>query len=205
MPPLKMTFFQSQSKRIAVATVLILATAAVAWRVTFPDPATASVGGLRRWLVLRDLSYQSDETQLALVDRLQALLLSESDIGSMTEASDTQLEQLGANIDILSRVWFRARAQDYQALEAHERVAFLSQQLDAVLAWGEMDDQIQQQIRAAQNAPPAASTLRLLDQIDLWIQHEPETSREKLEQTREDAVLCWLATDRKSTRRLQSL
>jgi hypothetical protein len=181
-------------RRLLVVTLLLAIIAAAGWRITFPDPQTASVAGLRRWLVLRDLSQQSDETVLALVDRLQVLLLSEDSTGSIAEATDAQLKRLGANIDILSHAWFLARARYYQTLDRTQGLNYLSEQIDAVLAWGELDDQIQTQLRIANKEPPAASTLRLLDQIDSWVQKEPDNQRKQLENARADAVLVWLAT-----------
>ena len=127
-----------------ILLLAILTTSAwFTWSRLFPSPATASPAAIGRWLAKRDLSRASTDTQLALVDRLQELLLAETGLEAFPEASPADLEQLAENVKLLSRAWFLERGEAYQQVGAGERMPFLRLQVDTVITWGEFDNQLQ--------------------------------------------------------------
>jgi hypothetical protein len=166
----------------------------LAWTRFYPPPADASAAAIGRWLAKRDLSQVSHDTQLALVDRLQQLLMAEAGPAAFPEADADDLENLTANMHLLSQVWFLARAREYQQYPPAGRMPFLRQQVDAVVVWGDFDNQLQDRLRRHAGLEPETSRLRLLDDIDGWIRAEPTGQQEGLRHALHDAVLCWLAT-----------
>jgi hypothetical protein len=166
----------------------------LAWTRFFPPPADASAAAIGRWLAKRDLSQVSHDTQLALVDRLQQLLMAEAGPAAFSEADPDDLEKLTANMHLLSQVWFLARAREYQQYLPAARMPYLRQQVDAVVVWGDFDNQLQDRLRQHAGLESETSRLRLLDDIDGWIRAEPAGQQEGLRHALHDAVLCWLAT-----------
>ncbi|MEE2684931.1 MAG: hypothetical protein VYB09_01360 [Planctomycetota bacterium] len=164
------------------------------WTWFYPAPADASPAAIGRWLAKRDLSRVSTPTRLALVNRLQELLLAEAGMSVFPDPRPDDLERLAGNVELLSHVWFLARGREYQHSPPQQRISFLRQQVDAVTVWGEFDKQLQDQLRRNAGQQPETSRLRLLDDIDSWILAEPADQQEGLRHALHDAVLCWLAT-----------
>ena len=91
---------------VAAATIVAAGATWYLLAVRLPDPRTASRAGLGRWLVLRDVSAEPREVQLALVDRLQAELKS----GLAAESASVPLApayrlRLRENAEYLQQVW----------------------------------------------------------------------------------------------------
>jgi hypothetical protein len=181
--------------RIILLAGLLAIAGRIGWTIVFPHPSGASAAALGRWLVMRDLSGVGADTQLALVDRLQDLLGDQDVMDAFPEPSPDQLERLVTNVDLLSRVWFLARARRYQEIPDNQRMEYLQRQVDAVMVWGEFDNQVHQERRRQAGLEPSTDKpLRLLDSINDWIEAEAETEQAELQQSVYDAVLCWLVT-----------
>lgn len=180
--------------RLLLLLAILAGAGWLGWAWFFPAPADASPAAIGRWLAKRDLSRVSDQTRLALVDRLQELLLAESGMAAFPDPRPDDLERLAGNVELLSHVWFLARGSEYQNSPPQERMSFLRQQVDAVTVWGEFDNQLQDQLRRNAGQQLETSRLRLLDDIDSWILAEPADQQEGLRHALHDAVLCWLAT-----------
>lgn len=166
------------------------ASAAVAWYVLLvrlPEPSVASRPQLLRWLVLRDLEYESPEIQLALVDRLETEI-SADDLGPDGTAflSDSQRARLEKNVEVLKNVWFRSRVDRYFASDPPRRMDYLAAQLAVVARWAQIDSRLAE----SRGGQPAD----LFQQIDAWIADTTGSERTRVIQVVEQGVLCWLAT-----------
>jgi hypothetical protein len=98
-----------------------------------PDPATADLRGLLRWLVTRDLSTEDAAVQEQLLARLEAELRNGLKLGdARDQLSDEQRAALVANADVLGRRWFLNQVDRYFARADVERAQFLSEQIDDI-------------------------------------------------------------------------
>ncbi|MEX2138487.1 MAG: hypothetical protein WD894_04455 [Pirellulales bacterium] len=98
-----------------------------------PDPATADLRGLLRWLVTRDLSRESTEVQEQLLTRLELELRNGLDVdGARDQLSEIQQAQLLENADFLGRLWFLKQVDRYFAQIDAQRLRFLDQLIDEV-------------------------------------------------------------------------
>jgi hypothetical protein len=98
-----------------------------------PDPATADLRGLLRWLVTRDLSVEDVAVQEQLLARLEAELRKGLELGDAREQlTDEQRTALVANADVLGRRWFLNQVESYFAHADVERARFLREQIDDI-------------------------------------------------------------------------
>jgi hypothetical protein len=98
-----------------------------------PDPATADLRGLLRWLVTRDLSNEDVAVQEQLLARLEAELRKGFKVaGARDQLTDEQRQALVANADLLGRRWFLKQVDRYFANSDAQRARFLSQQIDDI-------------------------------------------------------------------------
>ncbi len=98
-----------------------------------PDPATADLHGLFRWLVTRDLSNEPLEVQQQILERLEGELKNGLQIGKASEGlTEIQREKLIENADLLGRLWFLNQVDRYFAHPAAERLGYLNQQIDEI-------------------------------------------------------------------------
>lgn len=98
-----------------------------------PDPATADLRGLLRWLVTRDLSAEDVTVQEQLLARLEAELRNGLKLGdARDQLTDEQRTALVANADLLGRRWFLKQVDHYFAQADAERARFLSEQIDDI-------------------------------------------------------------------------
>jgi hypothetical protein len=98
-----------------------------------PDPATADLRGLLRWLVTRDLSQEATEIQEQILARLEVELRQGFDVSkARDQLTDNQRVQLLKNADHLGRLWFLKQVDRYFAQIDAERLRFLDQLLDEV-------------------------------------------------------------------------
>jgi len=121
---------------LLVIGVLVLATCAggaFVYATRMPDPATADLGGLLRWLVTRDLSQEPLQTQEQLLVRLEQELRRGVEIGeARKQLTEVQQQQLLANADLLGQLWFFQQVDRYSELAATARQKFLDEQIDDV-------------------------------------------------------------------------
>jgi len=178
---------------LALLTLLILAgiAAAVTVHLSFfhlPDPETADRDGLLRWLVLKDLNAEEEETRLALVDRLEDELhagLGQEDLSSAS-LSEAQEERLHKNTGLLKRIWFRSRVRRYSEREPDEKKPYLDRQILTVFKWSEMN--------GAASEDPHDSVTGLFDQIAGWIGEAEGDDRRQMLEAVYAGVARWLAT-----------
>jgi hypothetical protein len=98
-----------------------------------PDPATADLRGLLRWLVTRDLSTEDVAVQEQLLARLEAELRKGLELGdARQQLTDEQRKALVANADVLGRCWFLKQVDRYFAHADVERARFLSEQINDI-------------------------------------------------------------------------
>lgn len=184
----------------AVIVGLIAATAIVAAglasyfvAVRLPDPRTASRAGLGRWLVLRDLSAEPREVQLALVDRLQAELktglAAESASAPLAPAYRLRLQE---NAEYLQQVWFEYRVEQYANCRSEEQMPFLEEQIDTIANWPAIQTPVEE---SQVSTPPADdAAVQFFTKIEAWIERAEGESRAKMIAAVQDGVVCWLAT-----------
>jgi hypothetical protein len=140
-----------------------------------PDPATADLRGLLRWLVTRDLSRESTDVQEQLLARLEVELRNGLDVqGARDQLTDAQRAQLLKNADHLGRLWFLKQVDRYFAQIDSERLEFLNQLVDDVQQSG-----IAKTLSAlmSKSGRPATESMwsSLRDQIEQWTaQLEPQ-------------------------------
>jgi hypothetical protein len=98
-----------------------------------PDPATADLRGLLRWLVTRDLSNEDVAIQEQLLARLEAELRNGFDVaGARDQLTDEQRQALVANADLLGRRWFLKQVDRYFTRSDAKRGEYLSKQIDDI-------------------------------------------------------------------------
>jgi hypothetical protein len=128
---------------VVVAAALLAAgvvAAVVVLRNRLPDPATADRDGLFRWLVTRDLSQEPLETQRALVRRLEEEFQGGLDCKSAAETlSEEQRTRLWTNVLVLLKPWFLDNVEQYSALAAAERQAYVDKFLESVTSWQDIE------------------------------------------------------------------
>ncbi len=98
-----------------------------------PDPATADLRGLLRWLVTRDLSQEPAETQEQILARLEIELRNGLDVaGARDQLTGDQRAQLLENADFLGRLWFFKQVDRYFAQIDAERLRYLDGLIDEI-------------------------------------------------------------------------
>ncbi|MGD9126130.1 MAG: hypothetical protein PVH19_02020 [Planctomycetia bacterium] len=133
---------------LAVVAILVASAGAgthlyMAYRL--PDPETADIEGLFRWLVTADLSQYPPETHQVLIRRFEEEI-AKNDDNSGGEASvnwatiDEQLtdeyrHQLWDNAQILLRPWFFKKMNEYHAASQTEKIKIVDQILDQTEIW----------------------------------------------------------------------
>jgi hypothetical protein len=180
---------------VLVGAACLAVAALAAWYQLFmrlPDPNTANRAGLVQWLVLRDLSTEPQEVQLALVDRLQAELKAgwqatsgEKSLGPAFRA------RLHKNAAHLQELWFKSRAAKYAGLAADEQMCFLSEQIETVARWSAVELPLDDP--GSRPAEPGDSATRFFVQIEDWIETAKGDEREQMIRAVQDGVVCWLA------------
>ena len=163
-----------------------------------PAPATATRQQLLGWIVLSDLRRHSEQLRFDLVDRLQSEIL---DGWKPLEGHDASSEELltsvqaQQNIDILTRVWFYQRAQQYVKLDATDRVAFLEDQLTVVMQWNEVYSAIYSGPGESESADGSEQAFALFDKLDNWAMTEPDPDLSvRLTSAMHHGVQFWLCT-----------
>jgi hypothetical protein len=115
---------------------LVLATCAggvFVYVTRMPDPQTADLQGVLRWLVTRDLTQEPESTQEQLLSRLEGELRGGLELaGAGDQLTAEQRKRLIDNADVLGRRWFLKQVDQYAAQTAAERPKYLDRQIDEV-------------------------------------------------------------------------
>ena len=129
---------------VVVAILGITATAATQLYMAYrlPDPETADLDGLFRWLVTVDLKDYPPETHQILIRRLEEELNSSKiDLsGDDGQLTDEYREQLWSNIELLMRPWFFGKMEQYYAAEPSEKIKVIDRLFDQSRAWQKIID-----------------------------------------------------------------
>lgn len=191
------------SRRRRLFALVILACLAAAgcstWLMVFqlPHPRSANRDQLLRWLVLRDVANESEEIQIALIDRIEEELLAgiEIDDGDQT-VSRKYVDRLNANSIQLQSVWFHRRVIDYANCKPDQRIGFLQRQIQVVAQWSVLQGQIYKWWDKSDLNPSEyqeKSVVEFFDQIDAWMSAQTGERRAQMVKAVQDSVICWLA------------
>ena len=173
------------------------ASATVYWRYyKLPHPNQANQNQIAYWLVIKDVSRQREEIQIALVDRLiddEHLFSSGGDSNQLTAS---QTERLRKNIDRLKYVWFADRVKKYAALPESRRHDFLRKQIEVVETWAtlmsENEDVLNPECEKGEQINYSAM---LFDEVEHWLEMTPPEEHDQAYAAVKDAVQCWLAIE----------
>jgi hypothetical protein len=146
-----------------------------------PDPATADLRGLLRWLVTRDLSNEDVAVQEQLLARLEAELRNGFEVtGARDELTDAQRQALVANADVLGRRWFMKQVDRYFAHSDAQRPRYLSEQIDEIERSGIV--KTLSAIVAEDDGPPRNIWASLSRRIERWTARLAPEQKAKAEQ-----------------------
>ena len=151
-----------------------------------PHPRDANQRQLLRWLVLRDVTKQSTDLQLILVDRLEEELQVGIDTSKTTKLSDTYLRRLVANIAHLKQLWFVTRCRQYELTDVAERGTFLEARLQTIWNWTRL------QVAPSEEAT-SQNAMTFFDDIELWVEQADPMDRQRMERAVRDGFVFWLA------------
>lgn len=171
-----------------------------------PSPKSCSQAQLISWLVFRDLSEESIETKLALLDRFQEELKGGLKANHSSSAlSEKHRQRLQNNIEILQHLWFTSRVEIFSTLPASARDDYLDEQIVTIFAWSSMDlsppgefdpENIAQGSRRA--------TASFFDQIGKWIVQASSEEKKQMNMAVQAGLIRWLATQDLSQETLQT-
>ena len=154
---------------------------------TLPPPAECNRVQLSRWLVTRDVEFESPFLQVQLIGRIESELQAGWNVDtSSIPLTVTQQSRLKANISELKYRWFVTRCHEFVTMPNDQRDLFLDQQIAFV-----------RQIQGLDRSPDSNS---LFNEIDQWRARVPAEDCETVDCEKVDrvvgaAVLRWLQTD----------
>lgn len=161
----------------------------IRWRASLlPDPNRCSFAEICRWIVLRDLSKETEATQVAITRQLEAytdeLRGGSSDSWFLLESDRRRISQ---NSLLLKRVWFLDKVRTYPTLPNDQREPFLHRGL----AFVEVFLAKMNQGSASSNSEQDSGLQRELNDL---IANLPETEKLNGQRLINDAFVCWLHT-----------
>ena len=166
-----------------------------AWQWMYlPHPSEATSTQLGYWLVLRDMSQQPEDIQLALIDRLidDPTVFSTSNDTSI-ELTKSQEKQLRDNIAQLKYTWFQDRVSRYQQTDPSERWKFLEGQIDVVEDWATLMFENAKVLYP--DAPTDQDFSKLFfDEVESWLGDTPPEKHPQAYAAVSEGIVCWLGT-----------
>ena len=166
--------------------------------VNLPHPNEASHNQLMYWVVMRDLNDHDREIQLALVNRFAAEakeIFSKSTTGS-PQLSDAMSTRLLANIELLKKVWFNDRIDQYCRIESNDvKEAYLEKQIKLLDEFGNIAYE-NAKILYPEKADENLTTIsdELFADIDQWLNETPPGKADATLQAIREATVFWLTT-----------
>jgi len=145
-------------------------------------------------LVQRDLSRESQERRVVLVDRLTDEVRSADEWSGPFALTSQQRVRLTANLAVLKKTWFLSRIDRLFELPASGRDAFLDEQIAVVYAWGSVDALVAQTDDGQTQQAGADAGVDLMCQIDLWLAEATGPPRGKMVDALNLGVARWLVT-----------
>jgi hypothetical protein len=159
-----------------------------------PHPSEATPTQLGYWLVLRDMSEQPEEIQLALIQRLveDPTIFSTSNDDSV-RLTNGQEKQLRSNIDLLKYTWFQDRVTQFQKTDPEHRWQFLEKQIDVVGDWATL--MFENSAVLYPDAPADQDFSKLFfDEVESWLAKTPPDRHPQAYEAVADGIVCWLGT-----------
>ncbi len=129
---------------LIVAVLAIPSAAWWYWPTRLPHPAECSRHQLFRWIALRDLAVEPIETQRALIDRFQTLLVTDPSSATV-EVDPAYQSQVDRNRILLRDLWFSDCVDAFDQLDGSKRPEFLDQQLRTAISWQSFNQRDQTQ------------------------------------------------------------
>jgi hypothetical protein len=158
---------------LGVLVIAMCAGGVFVYATRMPNPATADLNGLLRWLVTRDLSREPIAVQEQLLARLEDQLRKGLELGEAREQlTDVQRSQLLANADVLGRLWFYQQVDRYFASSDADRPSFLNAQIDEIQRSGVVQALAAlidtDEPSASSEQPTQSLWVRLNERTDRW-------------------------------------
>jgi hypothetical protein len=169
---------------IVLGAILIVSASGVAAALyvqqRLPEPDACNREQLIRWLVLRDLADEPVELRHSLAVCLER----EFTKGPMNwQAAGSRIDEarrvrLWKNLGLLAEPWFLGKVDQYLALSAQERMAYLDKVLDTLAQWKSVE-----QLRpAGQNAAQPSFTAQLQQWVRQWGERADPQRRQQIDQ-----------------------
>lgn len=166
--------------------------------VNLPHPNEASHNQLMHWVVMRDLRNQSNEIQLALVNRFaaEAKEIFSKNTSDATQLSKQMSDRLLSNIEILKRAWFVSRIDAYCKIESNEvKEAYLDKQIKLLDDFGTIAFE-NAKVLYPEKVHEDLTTIsdELFADIDMWLTETPPEKTDVTLQAVREATVFWLTT-----------
>lgn len=125
--------------RFAAVGLIFLIGSAVwwSWEFRLPAPEDCSRDQLFRWMALYDLADETEQTQLALMNRFEALIKN-GELGGSVEIDPRYATQVDRNRRLLQDRWFQETVKEFHRREVGQRAAFVDEQIAMVDQWQAM-------------------------------------------------------------------
>lgn len=152
------------------------------WEFRLPVPEHCNRDQLFRWMALYDLADESDQTQLALMERFEELIKN-GELDGSVKIDPHYAMQVDRNRRLLQDLWFQETVKEFHRREVGHRTAFLDEQIEIVDRWQAMaDDSGQDSIDA------------MRDQLNHWVSDAVPDEKNKLLQALSACFVRWLAS-----------
>jgi hypothetical protein len=101
-----------------------------------PDPATATRPQLLRWLVLRDLAQESQQTRQTLAVRLEAEYGDFEDFGgAFAQLDNSQQNRVFGNLRLMVAPWLASKVHEFDRTPISSREAYIDRFIDRIERW----------------------------------------------------------------------
>lgn len=166
--------------------------------VNLPHPNEASHNQLMYWVVTRDLNDHDSEIQLALVNRFaaEAKEIFSKSTTDAPQLSNAMSNRLLSNIELLKKVWFNNRIDEYCRIESNAvKEAYLEKQIKLLDDFGNIaydNAKILYPEKADENLTTISD--ELFADIDKWLNETPPEKADATLQAIREATVFWLTT-----------
>jgi len=158
-----------------------------------PDPAVATRQQLFQWLVLRDLSQESEEIRQRIVLRLDTEFDSFGDLDStIVNLQDSRRQMLWRNVAVLLEPWLLGKVRQYSQLPASQRTDCIDRFLDRAEIWSRVATAcLKNKTSEGQDRGSAVSKL-VMDQVQQCSTHVSPAERQQIGTFMAAAQTRWL-------------
>jgi hypothetical protein len=165
-----------------------------AYLLRMPDPATATKEGIVRWMVLRDLADEPEDTRRQLVTRIEELFVEPLDVSQAATLDPHDVQRLRRNAEVLKESWFFAKIDGYYACLEALRSAYLDRQIQTVTRWAELDAGLDAAAGARYQSSDFGERLSdFFDQLDDWTNRAAPERRGRIRSVVKAGLIRWFA------------